>query len=1000
MIAAPPDDRPDMKVDLTRWNRAALSRFGYVDGDAATWLEELRIAMLGLYMDGAPLTRRLPEEWRDFFASELFERRADPAEEAARISALAARAQEIQQTLAWPRLMPAIPEKRETALRRNQRLLGQYDAPREEYGWEIMRAFARAAHVLLGHVDAYANEGYIRTATQWDNVRRLAATVNYQPAPPASATTDIALFLDPDKGPAEIARGLAMKYAPPEGGAPLVFETLKPVMAHPDLNAARAVGWDRDERPLTLSGPITWIAPDKATLASGDLAILLNIATDSAEAVSLSAVTRDEDAGTAAITFSPTPTGTYPAADAALLVEPAQVLIGQAKSTSGVIAAILDELARFTVGGLARYISSAGNGYARVLSAEGGTLRMAVDPAIAPEGNVRISAMTPLDVQDRGEGPFVESTTSQFAVFDTPSGIVEVVRGSGVDIGPETATPTGQVNYGNHEHGWRMAAPAGATLGYVLNADYLDATIIRQPPTVIIGRPPAPSKTVRFLGKPPKGLEAGDWFAARSGASIFPLRVEGVRTEPDGFYLEFHEEVATPEATEFHGPMKHTLRPLNHDRRHHAAVVADAVVLANISDAARAIIRPRRTIFVEYDRDGTRTIARAEVLEIVPVAGGLRLVLAPTVNMSTWAAGWVRFLINTVQISHGETKGSKTLGSGDAEVRRQLFAFDVKKISFVPSSAAESGVAPDIDVAVNDVVWPYRDMIDPAAEDAQAWSYVLTEDGGLSMRFRRRLTSGFNNVKIARHRIGVGLEGSGVPPFSFTKPMKKHRFVTGIVQPFATEGGSDREPASAMRENAPARLAANGRAVSLLDFESLSRRHSSVWRARATQMIGAGAAPGVRLVIVPAGGGGIAGIEADLAAYIRARALPGVEIAFVAYQDFRVAVSANIQVDFNAFDKNEVQEEAIAALTAGFALEKREIGQPFYIAEIMAALERIEGVSSTTITAFAPAPGAPPTGGIGQARLSLIGGSVAAIFPTGDQVAWLSSVSVTPEAVA
>jgi len=323
----------------------------------------------------------------------------------------------------------------------------------------------------------------------------------------------------------------------------------------------------------------------------------------------------------------------------------------------------------------------------------------------------------------------------------------------------------------------------------------------------------------------------------------------------------------------------------------------------------------------------------------------------------------------------------------------------VKEISFAPFTAAEAGVAPDIDVSVDGVVWPYRDMIDPTAEDEQAWSYVLTEDGGLTVHFRQRLISGFNNVKIARHRIGVGSKGTGVPVFSFEKPMKKHRYVAGIVQPFATEGGSEREPASAMRESAPARLAANGRAVSLSDFESLSRRHASVWRARATQMIGAGAAPGVLLVIVPANGGDIAGIKDDLVAYIRARALPGVQFSFEPYQDFPVTVSAKIQVDFAAYDKNEVQEAAVAALTSEFRLEQRGIGQPFYIAEIMAALEKVEGVSSTTITDFAPASGAPPTGGPGQARLSKIGGSVVAITPTGKQVAWLTSVSITPEAI-
>ena len=582
------------------------------------------------------------------------------------------------------------------------------------------------------------------------------------------------------------------------------------------------------------------------------------------------------------------------------------------------------------------------------------------------------------------------------AVFEGPGGIEERFT----SLAALSATDTdaqGIVLEDGSFVAFRIPAVAEAEFGYFRNPDYLRATIVREPPEIIIGRPPAPSSTVRFLGKPPKGMEAGDWFAARSGAKITPLQVKGVRTEPDGFFIEFDREVSTPEATEFHGPMRQRLRPLNHDRDPRPFLSGGAVELEGISPEAEKMIRPRRRIFVASEIEG---VARAEVTEIVRLAGGrLRLVLASKTDMSGWASGRTRFLINTVTVSHGETKGSQTLGSGDAERRRQSFAFDVKKISFVPSTAAEAGVAPDIDVSVNDVVWPYRDMIDPTAEDQQAWSYVLSEDGGLTIHFRQRLVTGFNNVKIRRHRVGVGLAGTGVPPFSFAKPMRKHRFVTAITQPFATEGGADREPASAIRESAPARLSANGRAVSLADFESLCRRHPSVWRARAFQVVGTGAAPRIRLVIVPAGGGGIAAVEDDLRVYLRARALPGVAFEFVPYESFPVSVGARIQIDYAAYDKTEVQEAAIAALTREFALEKRAIGQPFYIAEIMAALERVEGVSSTTVSSFGPAAGAPPTGGLGQARLAEIGGSVVAIHPADDQVAWLSALSITPEAI-
>jgi len=991
MIPEPPQNRPDMAVDLTRWNRAGLGRVQYVDGDAATWLEELRIALLGLYLRGAPPERRTPEAWRHFFSSELFEERDNASEEAARLAALAVRRAEAEQFLQWSELLPVFPEKLETALRRNLRLLEQYDGSARDHGWEIMRAFARAAHVLLGHVDAYANEGYLRTATQWENVRRLAAMVNYQPAPPASVTTEVALILDPDKGPAEIGRGLAMKYAPPEGGPPLIFETLTPLQAHPELNAARVVGWDRDERELDPEVATVWVAPEKAVLAQGDLAVLFDEASETAEATALESVTRDEDAGTADIKLSPEPTNTVLFADAVLFAEPAQVLEPLPISVAGILAAKVDDIALFTAGGLVQIDLGDGSfGYGEVLSVKNGVVSIVTDESLS--GEIELAPMTPIAIDRQGSARFVQSATEQTAVFKVGGAFVERTQ-DGTTITSDQAVDSGTVKADGDFITYRISAAQAIRNGYVPTGNFVKAEVLLDFPEVIIGLPPAPSETVLFPGKPPKGMEAGEWFAARQDSTLKALQVVGVRTTPDGFYIQFHDTPPSLTA-EFHGPMGQTLRPIDHDRSRVDVVTAGSVELTGLSDAARALLKPGHTIVIDRDRAGVRRFARAEITSIADGADGVLVGFDSDEDFTGWEAGWTSIRCNVVQVSHGETKGGKTLGSGDAERRRQSFPFDVKKVSFIPSTVAEAGVIPDIDVAVDGVVWPYRDYIDPTSEDEQAWSSTLTEDGGLRIHFRQRLPSGLDNARIARHRIGVGAQGSGVPALSFVKPMKKHRFVTAIVQPFATAGGADREPVSSIRTAAPARLVANGRAVSLSDFERLCRRHASVWQARAREVIGAGAAPRVRITIVPANGGGISEIEQDLTEYILARALPGVEVELEGYVSLPIAVSAKVMVDTAAYDKSEVQAAAEAALASEFSLEQRAIGQTLYIAEVMAALERVEGAEANTITLFSPAVGAPT-----PARIAEIGGAPAAIVPTESQVAHVTEIAIAPEAL-
>ena len=85
------------------------------------------------------------------------------------------------------------------------------------------------------------------------------------------------------------------------------------------------------------------------------------------------------------------------------------------------------------------------------------------------------------------------------------------------------------------------------------------------PPELGPGFDPKPDETVRFAGEPPKGLTVGDMFVARSmsdGTNIKALRVEGVRTGSDHYYVQFDEDPpAAVHKTEFFGPMTRRLRP-------------------------------------------------------------------------------------------------------------------------------------------------------------------------------------------------------------------------------------------------------------------------------------------------------------------------------------------------------------------------------------------------------------------------------------------------------
>ena len=132
--------------DLSRWNRAGLSRLRYINGNAITYLETLRQAAAEAFTEAGV------NSWQ-----------------------------------ALDTRHPVIAH--EDAAERQARWMAQYYDERRDHGWEILRALARASHVLGEYIDTYANENLLRSCTEWDNLRRLVEMLDYHPSPPASAET-------------------------------------------------------------------------------------------------------------------------------------------------------------------------------------------------------------------------------------------------------------------------------------------------------------------------------------------------------------------------------------------------------------------------------------------------------------------------------------------------------------------------------------------------------------------------------------------------------------------------------------------------------------------------------------------------------------------------------------------------------------------------------------------------------------------------------------------
>lgn len=963
-----PDNRDDYLFDLTRWNRAGLSRFNYVDGDAAVWLEELRIAMLGQYLRGVDSIDRSPEKWRDIFMQPPAERQ------------LSFDVNEYENHIVWKKLFSSIPVEVETSGERNERLNDQYNKHTPDYAWETMRAFARAAHIVLGHQDAYANEGYLRTATQWDNLHKLASMVNYQPSPPASATSMVALEVDSDKGSIQIEKGLAMKVAPDEGGAPLIFETLKTITCHPDLNSARTLYWNYNKNKLILTNG--WTVSDKTDVATGDLAVITSTLNNKTQALSLANVEKKEENNKTLLSFDTAINKdiTNQTGSIQLLTTPENVQHGLQRTIDNRIVIKINGADSYSAGSIVDLsYKDNGNHTIQAVVVEGtkGLLTLDTVPVEGTEinGDVSIEALIPFEAGSNGKLETTLDITKLYYMKKT--GLSTYVQSVVADVA-DIRQHNGSIDIAQ-EH----KKPAGVVgLAYARSYGRTDAGLVISGPPMLNA---SPDNIVRFEGAPPKSLKQGSKYIARKNGSIVlqALTVLTIRQEADVYYINF-EQTPPPDhdKTEFFGPMTQTLRPYEYNKDQGDVVVGGIAKLFDLSNEASDLVKVGKELILIYDKYGERKTAIATILSIIETSDSLDVTLESDSELSGWQAGWTTFYLNSVDISHGESKDPKILGSGDAEKGRQNFQFKIKDISFIPSNIASTGVAPDMDVTVDGIKWEFRDNGDQTAEGQEAWSMVLNEDDTLQIHFRKRLPTGTNNVSILRHRIGVGAKGSNVAGWSINKPMKKNRFVTGIVQPFITAGGASREAVSDIRSNAPSKLASNGRAVALSDFEQLCKRHSSVWQAKAREQIGPGSTNIVDITVISANGGDVSTtLKGDLIDFIKSRALPNTKISISKYDEIEINIHVKIYVDVNRYEKNDVKDNVEITLSEEFSLINRSLGQPTYVAEILATMERVEGVSSGIITNFSLKNDLPKP--LQETRKS---GTLSAVFPSDKQI--------------
>ncbi len=428
-------------------------------------------------------------------------------------------------------------------------------------------------------------------------------------------------------------------------------------------------------------------------------------------------------------------------------------------------------------------------------------------------------------------------------------------------------------------------------------------------------------------------------------------RVNAVTAQKGKTVAEFDRDVSARPVRAIRFAFDETIRPLGFDRD--PTSVSSTEVNLEKQEVLK-LFKPGKALVLESETMVPAALT-ANVTAVNLTAGSMT-VDASGAALKAFSRGSLVIRANAVRAGHGESKPVKPLGSGNAELADQEFLLAYDDVSQVRDTTLPGGMRAAIQITAEGQAYAQVGSLRDSAPPDPHFTVRVLDSGQLQLRFGngrqgRRLPTGANNV-IVKFRRGAGLTGN-LASMSLDTIVVPHSAVESVVQQLPSSGGDDRETLEQVAANAPARLVAMDRAVSLKDYERLAENYAGIWHAAAFELMNARRfRQTVRLVAVPAGGGALGGLAADLTAFLQSNGSPQTDVSVEDFVPSAVAVSITLRVNSAEFDPRAVSEMANAALLQILDLRLRRPGQVLYRSEITQAMEHVGGVSNSDVVLF------------------------------------------------
>jgi predicted phage baseplate assembly protein len=324
----------------------------------------------------------------------------------------------------------------------------------------------------------------------------------------------------------------------------------------------------------------------------------------------------------------------------------------------------------------------------------------------------------------------------------------------------------------------------------------------------------------------------------------------------------------------------------------------------------------------------------------------------------TYRRSTVHVCANVVAATQGATV-DEALGSGDASQASQSFTLLQAPVTWVPA-ANPLGAASTLQISVNGVPWHEVGTFAGHRPDERVYVTATGDDGHVRVTFGdgvhgARLPTGTENVR-ATYRVGADSSGN-IPVGQVGQLTARPLGVSGVGNPLPATGGADPDGPAEARRDIPVAVSAVDRLVSVPDYEDFTRARAGIGKASALRLY-----DGAReLVHVTAAGSGdmpldgASGALAALRASLAKFGDPQLPVDAAAREAVLLVIAAKVRVTTG--DTWDVVQPAVqAALTERLSFAARDLGQPAYLSEVLAAIHAVPGVDYADVAAFTGIP--------------------------------------------